>query len=137
MSTPAQGLDLLRGAAPEDLAALCERHGVDLLVVFGSTTDPEPVHPPADLDVAALLDTDRGDPASFVAELMAFTSCSAIDLLDLYRAGPVARARALGPGTIPLYERERGMFARLQMAALAHELDTRWMRDLGLELMAT
>ena len=29
------------------------------------------------------------------------------------------------------------MYATLQMAALAHELDTRWMRDLGPELMAT
>lgn len=137
MSTPAQAFELLRGVASEDLAALCERHGVDLLVVFGSTTDPDPVHPPADLDVASLLDPEAEDPAAFVAALMAFTACSEIDLLDLRRAGPVARARALGPGSVPLYERERGMYARLQMAALAHELDTRWMRDLGLELMAT
>ena len=41
MSTPAQAVDLLRGIASEDLAALCERHGVELLVVFGSTTDPD------------------------------------------------------------------------------------------------
>lgn len=137
MSTPAQALDLLRGAASEDLAALCEQHGVDLLVVFGSVTDPEPLRAPADLDVAALLNPDAGDPATFVAALMAFTSCSSIDLLDLRRAGTVARARALGPEAVPLYERERGTFARLQMAALAHELETRWLRDLGLELMAS
>ena len=58
-----------------------------------------------------------------------------VDLLDLDRAGPVARQHALVPGD-PLYEYRPGEFARQQMRASGQRLGTEWMRRLDLALMA-
>lgn len=135
MATPRQGLDTLRQAAATGrLDALCDRHGIDLLVAFGSATEGADV--PRDLDVAVLAGRDT-DLAALTADLMRLIGCSTVGVTDLRRAGPVVRARALGPGVVPLYERQRGVFARAQMAALAQELDTRWIRDLGLEALSS
>ncbi|HEY6421714.1 MAG TPA: hypothetical protein VIY28_00420 [Pseudonocardiaceae bacterium] len=58
-----------------------------------------------------------------------------VDLLDVDRAGAVARQHALVPGD-PLYEYRSGEFARQQMRASGQRLGTEWMRRLDLELMA-
>lgn len=49
-------------------------------------------------------------------------------------AAPVLRARALSG--LGLYESEPGVFATEQMAALAEERDTAWLRRLDLETLA-
>ena len=49
-----QALDSLRTAATSsELTALCERHGVELLVVHGSVLQRDPVRPARDLELLA------------------------------------------------------------------------------------
>lgn len=58
---------------------------------------------------------------------------AADDLLDLDRAGPVARSRGMtGQG---LVETEPGAWATAQMAALAEERDTVHLRELELDAL--
>ncbi|MGH2760282.1 MAG: hypothetical protein ACRDKJ_12065 [Actinomycetota bacterium] len=68
-------------------------------------------------------------------DLVVVAGSDQIDLMDLGSAGPVARERAF-VGCVALYERERGVFARMQMATILERLDTAWLRALDLELMA-
>lgn len=68
-------------------------------------------------------------------DLADLAATGALDLMDLDRAGPVARERAL-VGCVPLYEREAGGFARRQMAAMLERMDTDWLRRLDLEAMS-
>ena len=135
MNLAVQGLDRLRRAAEDgELAALCERYGLDLLVVFGSTAKGKP--DPRDLDIA--VSTVRGRSRLALLDLYeALTAVAGpcdIDVMVLDRADPVARREAL-LGTIPLYERTPGRFAEVRMAALNQYVETAPMRALSLELM--
>jgi uncharacterized protein YutE (UPF0331/DUF86 family) len=47
-----------------------------------------------------------------------------VDVVDLAAAGPVLRARALGPPCEPLYEADPGGYATAQMAALTEAMET-------------
>lgn len=118
-------------AAEGAIDQICEAHGVVLLSVFGSAAreggDAE------DLDVGATF-AGEADPVGLLDDLVAATGFDGIDLAVLDAAGPVLRAEALTG--IPLYERERGQFARAQMAALAECRDTAWLRRLSLEALA-
>lgn len=120
-------------AAAEDgrLDELCDRHQIDLMGIFGSAVRSE--HP-RDLDISVRYVAST-DVLGFLDELSVLADTSAIDLLDLGRAGPVARERGL-VGGIPLYERNSGDFARAQMAAIGERMDTDWLRRWDLELMA-
>jgi predicted nucleotidyltransferase len=127
-------LDRLRRAAEAgDLTAACRRHGVTLLVAFGSVLRQPGV--PRDLDLAARFAADPPDVLGFLDEISTFAGTSAIDLMDLGRAGPVARERAL-VGAAPLVEDHAGAFARAQLAAIMERLDTDWLRRMDLDLMA-
>src|SRR5690606_8286839 len=130
MGTPIEGLQRLRDAAASGvLDDACERLGIAMLVVFGSTTSPEPGREPGDLDVAVRLHADTGsDVIDVTNALIDLTGTSRVDVLDLTRAGVVARARALGPGSLPLYEQEPGAVALAQMAALTYAMETAPMR---------
>ncbi len=59
-----------------------------------------------------------------------------MDVVDLAAAGPVLRARALGPTGEPLYESTSGLYATAQMAALTEAMEIAWLRRLDLELLA-
>jgi predicted nucleotidyltransferase len=124
----------LRAAAEDgSLDALCDRHQIDLMGIFGSAVRSE--HP-RDLDIAVRYVAGTSpDVLDFLDELSVLGDTSTIDLLDLGRAGPVARERGL-VGGIPLYERNSGDFARAQMAATGERMDTDWLRRWDLELMA-
>lgn len=125
-------------AADGELGALCERHGIELLVVHGSAVDSESLRPARDLDLA--FQRRRGSDADVVGlanDLLRAVRFGDIDLMDLNRAGPVPRARALAARSLPLYEAEPGLFATAQMAALTIEMETRGLRRLDLELMAS
>lgn len=137
MTTTRQALATLRDAAGDGrLDALCERMSLDLVVVFGSAADPT-VAEPHDLDVAVRSSEGaHGDLVATNVELSDLVDHGAVDVLDLRRAEVVARSRALGPPCIPLYEREAGMFALAQMAALAEAMETAPMRRRDLELLA-
>lgn len=134
-TTPADALQVLEhAAAGDDLRALCERHGVGLLVAFGSAARAEPS--PADLDLAyAAAAGERVDVLAFLDALVDLTGTDRIDLLDLDRAGVVAAARATSP-CVPLFEDTDGRFAAVQLRAALRFADTRWLREAQLAALA-
>jgi predicted nucleotidyltransferase len=117
-----------------ELAAICDRHDVELLAVFGSAAQEDTL--PDDLDVAVRFGR-RGsaDTVALVVALQDAVGFEPVDVMDLGGASVVARHRAL-VGTLALYEREPGLFARTQMAAMLAYMDTAWLRQLDLALMA-
>jgi predicted nucleotidyltransferase len=133
---PRAGLEALRAAADGGaLAELCRRHGIRLFVVFGSVLDPGRV--PRDLDVAVAFEPGATpDILGLIDDLAALTGVESVDVLDLGRAGPVARERAL-VATLPLYESRAGVFANTQLAAMTERMETDWLRRLDLELMGS
>jgi hypothetical protein len=135
-ATPSTALDQLRRAAESgELDAFCAGHGLRLLVAFGSATDAARAAQARDLDLAMAFADAGGDVVALVADLVAWLRLDAIDLLELDRAGVVARDQALSWG-LPLYESERDLFARAQMAAATERMDTAWLRRLRLERLA-
>lgn len=135
MATPGEGLARLRTAAGSgELDALCVRHGVRILTVFGSTARGEPTA--RDLDVAVVIERGRTlDAVSLVTDLMDLTGVDAVDLAHLNRGGPLIRERAL-VGCVALFESEEGAFAAAQTAAIGQRIETDAMRRLDLELLA-
>lgn len=118
------------------LGALCDQHGLDLVVVFGSAANPA-VHEPNDLDIAVRFSQGVGaDLVATTNDLIELVDNEAMDVLDLGRADVVARSRALSPPFVALYEREKGQFALTQMAALTEAMETSHMRRRDLELLA-
>jgi predicted nucleotidyltransferase len=136
MADAREALERLIAAADSgELRQLCERYGADLLVAFGSATRTGGT--PRDLDIAVLFRRDAGRPAllGFLDELGQLAQTTELDLMDLGRAGPVARERALVGGHV-LAELTPGTFAQEQMRAITERMDTAWLRRLSLELMA-
>lgn len=119
------------------LDEVCDRHGIDLVVAFGRTVDAHDVNAvPRDLDVAVRFGAGTDpDAVAVVHDLQRLLRFDAVDLLVLDRAGIVAADQALRTGQ-PLYERRQGMFADRQMAAMTMRMDTAWLRQLQLELLA-
>lgn len=127
---------LREAAAQGTLAELCRRHGLDLLVVFGSVLDPD--SDPRDLDLAVRFGPgdDARDTLKILDDLYRLTGSERIDLMVLNRAGPLARERALTTGE-PLFQRKPGDFANAQIAAIMERLDTDRFRAMDLELMSS
>jgi predicted nucleotidyltransferase len=115
------------------LRALCDQFGVSLLVLFGSAIRPDAS--PHDLDVAVQFDSNNPDVLGFVDALSEIAGTSSVDLMDLRRAGPVARERALVGGRA-LVESTNGLFRRAQLAAMMERMDTDWLRRIDLDLLA-
>lgn len=131
---PAAGLARLRDQAVDGrLDGLCERHGIAVLTVFGSTVRGETAA--RDLDVAVLhRPGHRVDYLALIGDLQRVAGTD-VDLAVLDRAGPVLRERAL-VGVEPLYEYRAGEWARAATAAVLERMDTAWMRRLDLDLLA-
>lgn len=135
-TTPADALSALRAAAAAgELGHLCGRHEVSLLVAFGSAVSGPVPAGARDLDIA-VLSTGSPSTLTLLTELSDLTRFDAIDLLDLGRAGPVAIVEALLHGEV-LFEHEPGTADRLLMRAATQKMDTKWLRDWALELMAS
>jgi len=121
-------------ASSGELDALCQRWGIAVLSVFGSTTRSE--GEPADLDnTVSFVPGADPDLLGLINELIDATDVEALDLMDLRRAGYVARERGL-VWAVGLFEAVAGDFARAQTAAATSRMDTDWLRRLDLELMA-
>jgi Polymerase beta, Nucleotidyltransferase len=134
-TSPREALDQLRREARDGtLAGFCREIGVELLVAFGSAVNLDWPVPPRDLDLAVLM-VPPADVLTVINELIDHLRLDEIDLMDLARAGDVARAQALGRGEL-LYEATPGTFAERQMFALAQTADTAWLRRIELEMMA-
>lgn len=140
MRSPHEALHELRAMAADGrLDEFCERHGIDLLVVFGSAVDPGgPATEPRDLDLAVLAAPPPGPWGwtELASAVIALLHCDAVDVMDLSRAGVLARAGALGDGE-PLYERSPGLFAREQMRAVGLRMELGWLERLRLDLLAS
>jgi predicted nucleotidyltransferase len=131
---PLGGLAQLRElAAGGRLDALCERYGIAVLTVFGSTARGDAT--PRDLDIAVLHRPGYiVDYPALIGDLQQAAGTD-IDLAVLDRAGPVLRERAL-VGSLPLYEYRPGEWVRAATAAVLERMDTAWMRRLDLDLLA-
>ncbi|HEX9728954.1 MAG TPA: nucleotidyltransferase domain-containing protein [Gemmatimonadales bacterium] len=91
---PAVTLALSPEAAAR-LDAIARRHGIRLLLAFGSRVSGRP-HPASDLDLAVLLDVPgRDDPLGLLADLQAVFPACAVDVLWLHRADPLIGWHAL------------------------------------------
>lgn len=134
--TPSDALTVLRAASRDGtLDKLCDRHGVSLFLVFGSTVTGATAGTAQDLEIAVHSDGHL-DVLGMLADLTDLTGLDAIDLLDLRRAGPVAAVQALHHGEV-LLERRSDLADRLLMRATLEKMDTQWLRDWALELMAS
>jgi predicted nucleotidyltransferase len=91
---PTVTLDLSPEAAAR-LDAVAQRHGIRLLVAFGSRVSGRP-HAGSDLDLAVLLDApEQDDFLGLLADLQAvFPECE-VDVLRLHRADPLIGWHAL------------------------------------------
>ena len=128
----APALRRLRSAlADGTLDALCERHGVRLLVLFGSAAAG--VQAPRDIDLG-YLGTARTKPLLLLDDVVRLLGDEAVDLVRLDTAGPVATHRAMtGEG---LYESEPGLFARARDLAIRQYFDTAHLRAAQAEVLA-
>lgn len=118
----------LVAAGADALAALCDAEGIELLVLFGSAAQQD--REPSDVDLAIRFAPGvDGDLLSVLERLYGTTAYENFDLLDLRRAGPVARDRALSGGRL-LYQSTPGLYANAQIAAMMERLETaRFRRD--------
>lgn len=115
------------------LDAVCSRHRVRVLTVFGSTV--RGAREPRDLDVAVGFEpSGQGDLLALLDDLAALTGSDDLDVLVLDRAGPVARERAL-VGCLPLYESEPMAYASAQTAAMGERMDSDWLRAQDLQTL--
>lgn len=135
MGTVAQSLDRLLAARNSgELAALCERQELELLVLFGSAASREETsREPADIDLAI---ASRGggsvDLLAVIDDLAQLVGGDHLDVMDLAMADPVAMHRAMTGGEV-LYEGEPHAFAEKQIFAINHYIDTAHMRRAVLE----
>ena len=121
-------------AASGELDALCDRHAVRVLTVFGSAARDEPRA--RDLDIGVISEPDATfDPVSLITALVALTEVEEIDMAHLNHGSAVIRERAL-VGSIPLFESAAGRYADAQTAAIGERIETDAMRRLDLELLA-
>lgn len=135
MATPLDGLTALQSAADSgELDALCARHRIRVLTVFGSAARGE--RTARDLDIGILFEPDaKPDTLAVMGELIDLAGTEDVDLVHLNRGGPVIRERAL-VDSIALHESQPGAFAEAQAVAIAERIETDPMRRLDLELLA-
>lgn len=118
--------------ASGELAALCERLGVEIVTLFGSAlTSPEP----GDVDVAVgFVPGAERDLLGVVNALGELVPGDHLDVMDLDRAGPVAQKAAM-VGARVLYEAHRSVSTEREIRAFMTYEDTRWLRDLQTETL--
>jgi hypothetical protein len=124
---------LARLRQPGVASRFAAAHDLDLIVAFGSAVLPH--GRPDDLDLG-VRSRRAIDVLALLDGLYRVTGFEDVDVLDLRRAGPVARCEALDHGTV-LYESEPGLFAAAHMAAVAQRADTAWLRRMMLDSLAS
>lgn len=120
--------------ATGELAAFCRARDVTLLVAFGSTVSGPLPDAARDLDLAFMSSTST--QLDVLADLSTWLGIDEIDLLDLRQAGAVAKVEALLHGAV-LYEQSPGTADRMLSTAAVELMDTKWLRDWALDLMAS
>lgn len=134
MVTPHEGLQrLVAASAAGRLDAVCRRHHVRVLTVFGSAGRGEP--DPADLDVGVSFDAGASpDVLGLLTDLYEVAGRE-VDLAVVDRASPLLRDRALMHAQ-PVWESAPGVWINMAVAAHLEAMDTAWLRRLDLERMA-
>ncbi len=135
VATAAEGLARLHASARSgELDALCRKHRVRVLTVFGSAACGSPSA--RDLDIGVLLEPGTTvDYLGLIRDLDRLTEAD-IDVVILNTGGPVIRERAL-VGSVVLDESEPGAWASAATAATLERIDTEWLRRLDLKLLAS
>ena len=132
------GLTRLRQARDDGhLAGLCTRFGVDLLTLHGSAARGE--DQPQDLDLGVLFASDddtRKGLVPLIAALVELAGTDLVDVMDVRRASPTGRARALAHDSQVLYEARPGLATRQEMAAITLEIELAPLRRAQLEHLA-
>ncbi len=130
---------LQRSARAGELDQLCDDLGIELLGIFGSAAAALRVRAgharvgigvgpePHDLDVAVAFSGAR-DLLGLIDRLTGLTGCEHIDVLDLGRADPLARAAGLSG--VGLYERHPSAWGEAHLVAMQHAWDTAPLRAL-------
>lgn len=121
--------------ADGSLASMCDRLGIDLLLLHGSAVDDPAAA--GDIDLAYLPTPGADvDHLQVVEELARLVPGDHLDVMPLHRADPVATYAALGLGD-PLVERRPDVFAEQQIRAFGEYRDTQKFRDMALRLVGT
>lgn len=95
VDVPRAGSPALSPETRAQLADVVRRHGIRLLVAFGSGVSGR-THPASDLDLAVLLDEpEASDWLRLIADLQAVFPEREVDLLWLHRADPLIGWHAL------------------------------------------
>lgn len=136
MSDPRAGLQRLIDQS-EQVADVCARFDVNLLVAHGSAVQTRPPSEPRDLDLAVLFDRSapKRDLLGLLYQLAEIAQLPNLDMMVLNRANAVARERALTSPAV-LYESSRGLALRELTTATLERMDTQWLRDLELARLA-
>lgn len=120
-------------AASGRLGRVCEEYGIDLVTLFGSAQHGRD---PQDIDVAVgFRHGAERDVLGIIGALADLVPGDHLDVMDLDRAGPVARVEALVASRI-LYEADADVFTRREMQALGEYLDTAYLREALIREMA-
>lgn len=129
-----QSLSALRAAADDGrLRAVCASFDIELLTLFGSALSSDN---PSDIDVAVgFAHGAERDLIGAVGALSDLVPGDHLDIMDLDRAGPVARVEGLVGAQI-LHESAAGAFSRRELAALGEYLDTAYLRQALLRELA-
>ncbi|WP_226346923.1 hypothetical protein [Agilicoccus flavus] len=124
--TVADALTALDAAVDDGrIEQVCRAHAVELLVLFGSA-----LHSPDPRDVDVAVGFGHGTARDLLGTIDALADLvpgDHLDVMDLDRAGPVARVEAL-VGCRILYEGRAGAFTEREMSALGEYLDTAYLR---------
>lgn len=116
------------------LTQLCDRHGVDLVMFFGSAVDGED---PGDIDLAVAFGRRADqDFLATVTDLLALVPGDHLDVMDLDRADPVGRYAAMTGGRL-LFARTPADFWERQIFAINHYIETQPLRDAVLRSLAS
>lgn len=145
MSSPSDAATVLQRAARAwELDRLCDGLGIDLLGIFGSAAaalraragrerSRSGLRPaPHDLDVVVAF-SGAPDLLGLIDRLTELTGCEHIDVLDLGRADPLARAA--GQSGIGRYERHPSAWGEAHLAAMQRAWDTAPLRALDREAL--
>lgn len=107
---------------------------MDLLVLFGSALKADA---PEDIDLGvAFAHGSKGDPLDFLNALAEVVPGDHFDVMDLDRAGPVARHRALTRCRL-LFASAPAAFHERQIFAINHYIETKPLREALLNRLST
>lgn len=115
----------------EGLAGLCQKHGISLIVLFGSQVRGS-AKEDSDVDLGLLLETYPITPSeelTLIRELVWTTENANLDIAILNHADPLLGYHVACHGH-PLYEREPHSFNRFQLRAWKRFIDTAKFRRL-------